>query len=211
MSISTNGNLRSAHRPASAPSARRRGLGTRIALGIAGGLLVGIAIHLIGRQLDTPSTVAEPPASAVQLPQPNAAAIPPMVLTGVVRDAVSRRTYAVISVAGAPAREFQVGEQLADGVQLADIADDAVTVVGNGRSVRIALTYITPPVQADPRITTRSAADWRNASSARTQNEPASPPATIVAPPRGFSPPSSTSTDRAVWRARQTEEGPANP
>ncbi|WP_374404474.1 type II secretion system protein N [Niveibacterium sp.] len=201
MNSPIHGSFRSPHRAGPASGTGTHRLRIKIAFGIAAGALIGTLLHLSGKA--APETEAVTPPSTAQALEQRSKPMPPLVLTGVVHDAALQRSYAVISVAGAAAREFRVGDALAEDVQLVEIADDAVTVVGNGRAVRIALTYIAPPVQADPRITTRGANDWRNASSARSKNEPASAPPTVVAPPRGFTSPSSTSTDRAVWRARQ--------
>jgi len=205
MSIRTHEHVRNPPRTATTPQTPTPRLVARIALGIAGGLLLGAVIHLSSKH-EASNAETELTTTSAQAPQHSTAPIPPLVLTGIVRDASTQRPYALIAVGGMPAREFHLGDQLAEGVQLADIAEDAVTVVGNGRALRIALTYIAPPQPADPRMATRTASDWRNAASARSQSEPASPPATVIAPPKGFAPPSSTSTDRAVWRARQASE-----
>ncbi len=204
MNSPIHGSYRSHPRPAPSSGTGTHRLGIKVALGVAAGALIGTLIHLTGKAPSETEIAA--PASTMQAIEQRSKPMPALVLTGVFRDATLQRTYAVVSVAGAPAREFRVGDALAEDVQLVDIADDAITVVGNGRAVRIALTYVAPPVPADPRVATRTVNDWRNAASARSQNEPASAQPTVVAPPRGFTPPSSTSTDRAVWRARQAAE-----
>lgn len=190
---------------------RRRGfrrIAARVALGIAAGLLLSLAIHLARPGASAPSAPAPAAEALPGKASASARSLPRMVLHGIVRGADTRRPFALISLGGAAAREFYLGDQLAEGVQLIDIASSDVGLVSEGRMFRLALENPPAASSTTQRSTARSANDWRSAASTRSHSEPPSAPLTLVAPARGFDAASSSAVDRAVWRARQRDESP---
>ena len=128
----------------------------------------------------TSETPKEPPAVSAAAPQPAPRPTPsatatgpakqaqpalvdlPVRFTGSVIRADASQSRAMLSVGGASTREMKVGEQVAEGITLADIREDQVTLQAGMLSRRI-------PIE-------------RGVAAARPASAPAMPPVAAPAP-----------------------------